>query len=349
LKNNRILHTALLIGSVIFTNSASAQDGVGELVQAGADAGKLAEAYLNPIFKGFGIGLNSGWTNTAHSKNLGRFDFRIGVTGAQDPDKDKSFDITTIGLSNNIRLKSGQSPLTPTAAGDDRNGPTVELYNGNQKIREFTLPKGANVPLVPAPQVQATVGLIRGIDVSLRAIPTVKIGDVGSLNMIGGGIKLELLPLITGKLASKLLPFDLALALGYTQFSYERDLDYTAPDNSNVADNQKIEAKISGLNSQLILSKKLLALTPFVSIGMNSSKTDGGLKGDYRVATSVNLLGQPVYQTVKDPVTIDKKNFNSFRSDIGLQLNLAVFRLYASYSVSEYNSFNAGLGLGLGK
>ncbi|MBC7914640.1 MAG: hypothetical protein H7Y07_11035 [Pyrinomonadaceae bacterium] len=348
MKKNRLITLALLLSGAIFSTAANAQDGAADLVQAGADAGKLTEAYLAPIFKGFGIGLNSGWANTAHSKNMGRFDLRLSVTAAQIPTKDETFNVTSIGLTNNLRLKAGQSAIAPTVSGEKTIGPIVELYNGNSKVREFNLPQGAKVPFVPAPQLQASVGLIKGIEVSVRAIPQINLGDVGSLNMIGGGIKVEVLPLIAGKTASKLLPFDVAVALGYTQFSYKKKLDYKSPDGTTMPDNQTIEAKISGINTQLILSKTLLVFTPFISVGLNSSKTDGGLKGSYRVATSA-VAGIPVYNTVQDPVTIDKKNFSSFRSDLGFQLNLAIFRLYASYSVSEYNSFNAGIGLGIGK
>ncbi|HEX8376219.1 MAG TPA: DUF6588 family protein [Pedobacter sp.] len=349
MKRNRLIKITFLLSSVIFSNAMYAQDGVAELAQVGPDASKLANAYLSPLFKGLGIGLNSGWANTAHSKNLGRFDIRFGVTGAMVPKKDETFDFNSLGLSSAVRLKSGQSAMSPTISGDEINGSIVEIYNGNNKVREITLPKGTNLPLVPAPQLQATVGLIKGIDVSLRAIPTVKMGDVGSLNMIGGGVKVELLPLIAGKKAGKLLPFDLAVALGYTELSYKKELDYTAPSGSPaVKDNQQIEAKISGFNTQLILSKKLLVFTPFVAIGVNSSKTSGGLKGDYNVITG-SVGPVPVYTTKTDPVTLDKKNFSAFRSDIGFQLNLAFLRLYASYSASEYNSFNAGLGFGIGK
>ncbi|MBC8053250.1 MAG: hypothetical protein H7Y13_09305 [Sphingobacteriaceae bacterium] len=345
MKKNRLIKITLLFSGVIFSNTLSAQDGVAELAQVGPDASKLANAYLSPIFKGFGIGLNSGWANTAHSKNLGRFDLRFGITGAMVPKKDETFDVSTLGLSNSVRLKSGQNPLSPTAAGDKANGPIVEIYGNNGKIRELNLPKGANIPLIPAPQIQASIGLIKGIEVSLRGIPEVKLGDVGSLNMFGAGVKVELLPLIAGKKAGKLLPFDLALALGYTQFSYEKPIENSDPD-----DNQRIEAKISGINAQTILSKKLLFFTPFVSVGYNTSKTSGGLMGKYDVIDPVlSAPGVPVYKTVSDPVSLDKKNFSSFRSDVGFQLNLAVLRIYASYSVSEYNSFNAGLGLGIGK
>jgi hypothetical protein len=330
------------VGGVVFSNVMYAQDGVAELAQFGPDASKLANAYLSPIFKGFGIGLNSGWANTAHSKNLGRFDIRFGMSGAIVPGKDKTFDINSLGLSSRLQPTDPAKTITPTAAGSKTEGPLLTVRDDQgREIDEFRLPGGTNPPFIPAPQLQATVGLIKGIDVSLRAIPTVNMGELGSINMIGGGVKVEILPLIAGKTAGKLLPFDVALALGYTEVSFKKELDYTAPSGSPaVKDNQQIEAKISGINTQLILSKKLLVFTPFVAIGMNSSKTSGGLKGDYNVITGSNSVAglpgtfTPKYETRTDPVTLDKKNFSAFRSDIGFQLNLAFLRLYASYSAS---------------
>lgn len=343
---------------MLFSHAVSAQDGVAELAQFGPDAGKLANAYLSPLFKGLGIGLNSGWANTAHSKNLGRFDLRFGVTGSTVPGKDKSFDINSLGLSKRLEPADASKTITPTLAGSkDLIAPELQVRDDqNRPIGKFRLPKGASIPLIPAPQVQGTVGLIKGIDISLRAIPTIKMGDMGSVNMIGGGAKVELLPLIAGKTAGKLLPFDVAVALGYTQFSYERELDYKKPEGSPAIDenSQKIEAKVSGFNTQVILSKKLLVFTPFVALGYNTSKTSGGLKGQYNVITGsepdvLPLTYKPKYTQVTDPVSLDQKNFSSFRSDIGFQLNLAFLRFYASYSASEYNSFNAGLGFGIGK
>lgn len=348
MRKNKLFKLTLLINSVIFSHGLYAQENVAELAQIGPDAEKLASAYLSPLFKGLGVGLNSGWANTAHSKNLGRFDLRFSVSGSFVPAKDETFDVSKLGLSDNVRLKTGENPFSPTAAGDDVAGPIVEIYQNNFKVEEINLPQGANIPFVPTPQIQGTVGLPRGIDITLRAIPTIKMGDVGSLNMIGGGIKFEILPLITGKTASKLLPFDVAVALGYSQISYEKELDYNAPDGTSVPDNQAIEAKISGLNVQAILSKKLAVFTPFLGLGYNTSKTSGGLKGDYRVISNEDN-GAAVYTTKTDPVNLDKKNFSGFRSDLGFQLNLAFFRLYASYSIAEYNAVNAGIGFGIGK
>jgi hypothetical protein len=44
---------------------ANAQSGFDNLLKSGpGDATKLVSAYADPLFKGFGVGLNSGWNNS---------------------------------------------------------------------------------------------------------------------------------------------------------------------------------------------------------------------------------------------------------------------------------------------
>lgn len=174
--------------------------------------------------------------------------------------------------------------------------------------------------------------------------------------MLGGGLKVELLPLLSGTI-DKIFPLDLAIALGYTQFNYQVALDVPEPSDAQSGvpgqstdfSNQRIEAKFSGLNTEAIISKKFLVFTPFLSVGYNAAKTDAGLKGNYPIITGVNLLGQKTYSVFTNPVNINQTDISGFRTNLGFQLNLAFFRIYGSYSMAEYNSFNGGIGFGLGK
>ena len=234
----------------------------------------------------------------------------------------------------------------------------MSIYDAqNQEIEKFTMPKGASLGIIPAPLLQGTIGLSRGVEVSVRAIPKVKLGsDFGSVGMIGGGLKVEILPLISG-IADKVSPVDIAVALGYTQFTYDLGLNVPVPtgsvpaSTSEVKDfsNQRIAAKFSGMNTEFILSKKILVFTPFLSVGYNTAKTDLGLKGNYPIISGITPLGQKTYTTSTDPVSINQKDINGFRTNIGFQLNLAFFRIYGAYSMAEYNSFSGGIGLGIGK
>ena len=345
---------------LVFTTSiAFSQDDVSGLIKSSpADATKLASAYLKPLFKGFGVGLNSGWNNTAHSKNLLRFELRVGLTGAVVPQKDETFDITKIGLSSNVRPTNSSQLTTPTFAGSTTSSTQLTIYDSsNRPIETFTMPQGTAIGIIPAPQLQGTIGLSRGIDFTLRAMPKINLGNgIGSIGMIGGGLKVEILPLLSGTV-DKIFPVDVAVAVGYTQFTYQLPLQVdvpsgaqpSSPGQSQDFSNQRIDAKFSGINTEAIISKKFLIFTPFLSLGYNSSKTDVGLKGNYPIITGANLLNQRTYSVFTDPVNINQTDVSGFRTNLGFQLNLAFFRIYGSYSMSEYNSFNGGIGFGLGK
>ncbi len=352
----RIAIIGLLLALPCFVYSQS--DVSGLIKSSPADATKLAQAYLKPLFKGLGVGLNSGWNNSAHSKNLLRFDLRFGITGAVVPQPDESFDVTKIGLSNNVRPSNPAQTMAPTLSGSKDNSTQLTVYdNNNQALESFALPGGTGIGLIPAPQLQGSIGLSRGLELSIRAMPTVKLGsDFGSIGMLGGGLKVELIPLISG-MADKISPIDIALAAGYTQFTYEVPLNVPAPAGaipSSVTQpsdfsNQRVEAKFSGINTEFIVSKRILLFTPFISLGYNSAKTDAGMKGNYPMISGATPLGQKTYTVFTDPINIKQTDISGFRTNIGFQLNLAFFRIYGSYSMAEYNSFNGGLGFGLGK
>jgi hypothetical protein len=334
------LKSLLIVGAFVMPLNLLAQDDVGGLFKSSPqDATKLVDAYMMPLFKGLGTGLNSGWTNTAKAKNFLRFDLRITATAALVPSTDRSYNTNTLGLGN-IKPAAGSSGIGPTAFGDDNEGALMEIYTsgGAPTGQTFKLPKGTGLNFVPSPQVQLTVGLPKNIDISLRLVPNIKLGDdAGSINQFGLGAKVELLPLLMGK-KDKLLPFDLALALGFTNTTYKLPLDV-----NNGKYEQEVELKLKGFSTEAIISKKLAFFTPFASVGYNSSNSSLNAYGNYDFQTGAGNV------TFKDPVSIKHKDLSSLKASVGFQLHLAFFRIYGSYTASKYSYFNGGIGLGIGK
>lgn len=336
------------IAVVVMSTAAlksNAQDSFDELIKSNAaDASLLFRNYANPLLKGFGVGLNSGWNNTAATKKLLHFDLRITANAALVPDVDKSFNVTKIGLSNRVRLSpTSPAAIAQTFGGDkDAANPVMDIYDGNNKyLSSFTMPE-AVLHVIPAPTIQLTVGLVKNTDVTFRITPDIKISDdAGKVGMFGIGFKHNII-----KDFVKLSPFDLAVAVNYNRLKYTKTLDVANEDGtSNAGNNQRIEATFSGVNVQAILSKKLLFFTPFVSVGYQTANANLGVLGNY-VVRSENKGSSFSYATLTDPVKIDENTVSGLRADLGFQLNLAVFRIYASGSVGEYKSVNAGIGLG---
>jgi len=356
------LITLVIVLAVAFQanaqSSSNNDDGPGfdQLIKSSpGDATKLVQAFSNPLFKGFGIGLNSGWNNTAKTKRLLHFDIRVSANVAQVPKSDQSFDVTKIGLSSHLTPDATSTTnIAPTFGGSDNAATPIMRINDDNgnKVSSFTMPKGV-FQYVPAPNIQVTVGLVYNTDVTIRTTPTIQLGsDAGSISVYGFGFKHNIIQDFAKKGVPK--PFDLAIAVNYNSIKYSKPLDVkpdagaTPAPGQSAADftTQKISATFSGLNFQAIISKKLLFFTPFASVGYQTASTDLGMFGNYPLQSTVP--GQTNrYIVVTDPIHIKETSISGMRADFGFQMNLLILRIYASYSVGgSYNSANAGVGLG---
>ena len=331
----QILLKSIVVSICIFSISfgAKAQSGVEDLFKGGsADATKLVGAYMNPLFKGLGSGLNSGWSHTAKSKGTLKFELRISATGAFVPSAGQSYDVNKLNLTNISPVVPGSS-TGPTAFGNDQQGSLMKI---NGTTTPFNLPEGLGFHIVPTPQIQATLGLPKHIDVMLRYVPNIKISnDGGKVGMFGLGAKVELMPLFMGDKASN-LPFDLAFEMGFAH------IKFALPISANGGANQKIDAKFNGFHSDVIISKKLLFFTPFASVGYQSANTKLLALGTY----SFDTPSGP--QSITDPINIDQKDLGGLRATAGFQIKLAFFKIFGSYTAAEYNTVNAGISFGIG-
>lgn len=342
MRKHSFTKTLVVLFSLALAQKASAQQDVGDLFVSGpADATKLVNAYFDPLYKGLGLGLTDGWTNTAKSKGFLKFDVRLSVSGALVPQAARSYDVNTLGL-NNIRPAAGSSSIGPTAFGNDEVGGRMEVYtsDGVPTGKFFNLPEGLGFHTVPSAQIQATLGLPKHIDLTVRAMPKIKFGsDLGSLSMFGVGAKVELLPLIMGQ-TEKLLPVDVAIAGGFTQYNYDLDLNIDDAPSSD----QRIDAKFKGVNIDAIVSKKIAFFTPFVNVGYQTSKTDLRALGTYNFETSATTSA-----TYVDPISVKQTDIDGLKGSLGFQLKFGFFKIYSSYTLAKYSMFNFGLGFGTGE
>lgn len=340
-----ILRSLLILSFFVLPLSLFAQNDIGDLFKSGPeDATKLMSAYVNPLFKGLGVGLNSGWTNTAKTKGPLKFDLRITATAAFVPRADRSYDVNTLGLKD-IRPVNKFESTGPTAFGNNKEGAEMEFYSNGISSGNFRLPKGSGLNFVPSPQVQLTVGILNNVDVSFRYVPKIKLGDdAGNLNLFGVGAKLELIPLLMGKKPS-LSPIDIAVAVGYTKVKYGIPLDINDSGNSN----QHINIELSGFSAEAIVSKKIAFFTPFASVGYNSSDATLKALGTYEFDVPVTPATPTGKKSYTDPVNISQNEVNGLKAAVGFQLQFGFFKFYTSYTASKYSYLNAGIGLGIGK
>jgi len=340
-----------LIGIIAYTPmSLMAQQDVATFLRVSQqDATKLSEAYLKPFGKGLGWGLSGSWYNSGKPHKLGGFDLTFSLNTVMIPSSDKSFNVTSLGLSNNVTLVDPLKSSAPTVAGSG-SGPEVEYratVDGmpNQSIR-FNLPGGGNLSAIPVPILQAGVGLPFHTEIMARFVPKVDIPDIGNVSLWGIGVKNEFKELIPG---IKLLPFSLSAMVGYTSFNSEIDISYKPEASTPSPDyykDQMLNIKSTALATRIIISKSLPILTVYGAIGYNITKTTMDLKGNYPVGlemqgTEAVISGN---ENLTDPFSLSFKN-NGLSANAGFRIKLAILAFHLDYTLAKYPMVNAGIGI----
>ncbi len=299
------------------------------------DASYLLNGYITPAMNGVGNGLNQGWYNTAKvHKSLG-FDLIVSATLVYVPSDDQFYLVDNNKLEQ-VKLVSydGQkvsptgSANVPTIFGPDKN-PYYKV-GSNDSIKG---PPGLDLKNVikianalPVPMYQVGLGLPRGFELRMRFAPTVKLSDY-KFNLLGIGVMHDVKQYIGGV---KSLPFDLSVFVGYTKMEFEKSIDATA------GQNQRAEMEFSSTTIQALISKKISVLTLYGSVGYDMASSKLAMKGTYDLDDD----GVP---EATDPVNLDFST-SGMRLTGGLRLQFAIFTLHGDYTLSEYNTFNAGFG-----
>lgn len=363
---------AVLALSLLTVGTAHAQLGdAGEILRGGADdANSLLQSYLTPFGEGFGANLNTGWFNQAKPHGTLGFDISVNAAVALVPASDETFNVVDLGLSE-LTIASGSSPETPTIAGSDESTTRLELTStytnpqtGQQEqitLTEFDLPGGSGYPYVPSPMVQATVGIIKDTDVSLRFVPETDIGPIdASVGLFGFGVKHGVNQWLPG---GKLLPVDISLQFGYTTFNSSADFDVNPEVGNDIYnpfmasqwDGQGLELETTATTYNAIVGKKLPFISVYGGVGFENSTTTVSTPGSYPV-TSVNPdydpnsnsedTRQKIIESIDSPIDLEIKGSNNMRAFVGARLSIAILRISASYTLSNYSSANIGIGFG---
>ncbi len=346
------MKTRILITlSILFLSiNLKAQDGLEAILLAGKDdASKLTKAYVNPAMKGLIYSMNGGWYHTAKVHKKFGFDITIGANLASIPTKDEVFSFANLGLST-VSSSPGTSPTV--AGGEVPNGDEVEItipagtlkdQSGatiNEEISAtFRMPDGIkdDLPLnaVPAPVVQFNIGLPYKIDAMLRLVPKVGSDDVKG-ELLGLGIKKEITSWF-GPLDK--LPLHVSLLGAYTNMKVTYDLQN---DSSISGSGQEAEFKLNSYTIQAIASLNFPIINVYAGIGYGGGTSDLNLKGtynlDYTNATGTTISTEPLVNPLNASFSA-----NGFSTTIGTRLSLGFFKIFADYTLREYNTISGGI------
>ncbi len=350
--------------TLAFSIQARAQSQISTFIQADvADGNKILQAYTNPFLKRHGDGWADGWTYTAaHEK----FTFKlISLSADFVSNSEKTFDASTLGLSTSVRPTG--SPINQTfAGGTNTNNAGFDVYGKNpvtgqdQKITSFTGPDGLNlnvlgkniVPTVQTPQIG--IGILPSTEVMIRLMPDVHIGRYAEITVLGLGVKQTLNNLIFGSGKDNketTVPVDLAVYTGYSmeKLSYKLDIEPTAAERATSGNemtnygNQRVQLRTTNYTVGALASKKFWFVTPHAGIAYSAAQTTLSAIGTYPVP-SVSSVGTPSVSNVQNPFLVSGLH-NGLSANIGLNLNLFIFKINTDYIISKYNRLNVGVSL----
>ena len=290
------------------------------LAQTELEDGKsLMKAYVSPLGYSLGAALNNGWYNTAKPHHLGGFDVTITANLVLVPSEAKTFNISN--SNSNGRTFSGGS--TSTILGNKSEEQATSLYGS------IDMPDGINIPLLPVPVLQAGIGLIKNTEIDVRYMPEIESKGVSS-KLFGVGLKhdiLQWLPIVDK------IPVDVSIQAGYTKLSSSFEIK----DPTSTINPVQANMDVSATTINLLVSKKLLMLTPYFGVGYNSTKTSFNVEGDYEIAG----LDIPT----EELTSIELESNNNLRLNVGFRFQIAIMAIQANYTFSEYPVATVGIGV----
>lgn len=360
MKRNIISRKNILVGifsilstfSISFSYSQSPYDILGTVVQAGEeDAIAFIGNYMKPLGKAWGSDLSCGWYNTAQTHEIGGFDLTFGLHYAKVPDIDKTFDLGNTGLQK-IQSTDGDNIAPTVLNANETANINIILDNNQLLLAEDIEMKGFDISgSVPLPTFQIGLGIIKNTEIMGRLIPNTSLSDFGNINLWGFGIKhnfYQWLPIVDD------FPLDASILFAYSKVKLNFGLDYTpaADDdfiNVILPEDQKMEMKISAWTANLIISKKILFVTPYVSAGITNTNFNMELLGTYYFAIPnedgiLEINDDDAYR-IDGGININPEIELDTQFTAGLRVKFMVFTISAQYTMQEYNTFSAGFGL----
>lgn len=319
-----------------------------DIFSSDSDAYKYLKEYTAPAFKGFMYASAAGWSTSAKPLKPFRFSLDIGASGAMIPTKAESFTFNDSDYQY-MKILSGPNEV-PTVMGGETNTrfQIVIPINSNteQKVMEFDAASGINsdLPLnsVPAPNIQFSMGLPLGTEVTLRYLPKIA-SDGAYVGILGGGVKHSISQYIprgkdeNGK--KKKRNFNLSALAAYQNIS-------TGYDYSN--NDKAVTLNLQTLSLQANASMDYKFLTVYSSVGYIKGFTDLSVKGtyDYTYDVQTNNGTHIRFENVQiiDPLDINY-NIDGYNATLGLRLNFIFLRIFADYTIQEYPVAHVGLGI----
>ena len=132
----------------------------------------------------------------------------------------------------------------------------------------------------------------------------------------------------------------------YTSASVEYAIKNDALTDRVSVTNGSAQFKLKTWTVQALGSLDFKIVTVYGGHGYNGGTSSFDIKGDYSLTYDIQDSEQKNLETkvdkISDPVNLDFKSSGT-RATIGARLNLAFFKIFADYTLQEYNTATVGI------
>ena len=328
--------------AISFSFSVVAQSDFNEVFASGVnDAERFSNAYFSPLAEAAIYSMSNGWYNTADAKPLGGFEISLigNFTSFTNKEESKAFILDTADYENLQFVNGNTSQEVSTVLGDIegvRVFVEVEVAPGITERQEFELPSGLDTQglnFVPTAFLQASVGLVKGLEVKARFLPNINFDEDVSIDLYGAGLQYDFTKILP---ADKLLPIAISAVIGYTNFTAEYDF---SDQILFEGDNQRIETEFDTWTFAAVASTKLPIINFYGGLSYITGESETNVLGTYEAGIG------PLSESVVDPFSIVTEA-SGVTANLGAKLKLGFFRLNVDYTIADFNTLTAGINFG---
>ena len=315
------------------------------LLASHEDQSLLFKEYLNPLVTSVNFGMGSGWANTAKTHKLLGFDITVSLNTFFIPSDAKKF--STSGLTS----ITSSSDYLPTVLGGNTNetlsvsiNDDSTIFPPNEYSATFTAPPGIKndlfLNMLITPNIQVGLGLPFKTDLIVRYIPTTSSKNT-NIGLMGVGIKHDILQHFGP--VDKIPLIDLSILLAYSNYS----IDYEFQKTSNLPGiGQTAIMDMNNYSANIISSIDLKLITFYASVGYSKGVSNLSILGSYELSYNISNTSEVIVFNVVDPLEVEWEK-ESLSGNAGLSFNLPGIKLFADYTIQDYNSLTVGASIGI--
>jgi len=181
---------------------------------------------------------------------------------------------------------------------------------------------------LPTPYVQAGVGLFFDTDLIVRYVPKIK-NQGAEFGLLGIGVKHNLMQYLG--LLDK-LPLNVSALASYSKIDVDYQLNASNPD-------QKVTYDVDTFLVQALASLDFPIISVVGGFGYGKGNATMNMLGDYDIS-----FADTTTTTLTNPLT-SENTYTGTHAMIGLRANLLFLKIFANYTLQEFNTLNAGISL----